>query len=368
MSFALLRALRYGRAWLRDPGGLVESEHPLPVEGGTVPATVLRPARARRPLPAWVVLHGVTRPGRRHPTLVRFSRALAATGAVVIIPDVPDWIALRLRPARAEPTVKAALDWLEGDPGVAPGRTGLAGFSFGAPQVILAASREGIAHRVSAVLAYGGYCDLPRTVRFQMTGWHEWEGTAGQMRPDAYGRWILAGNFLNRVPGWEGAGAVADALLELASAAGEARLPAWDPSYEPLKERLRGALDAEERTLFDLFAPPAEHDPPPDGPETRTWAERLAAAATREEPLLDAVRELGELAAPVHVLHGRSDSLIPSSEALRLGAHLAGHAPVRVTVTGRFGHSDEADATAGGGGLRERWAFVAALARVLGSV
>ena len=55
--------------------------------------------RQRRP--GWVVLHGLTATGKEHPSLDRFCRALAATDAIVMVPDIPEWRDLRVATAAA---------------------------------------------------------------------------------------------------------------------------------------------------------------------------------------------------------------------------------------------------------------------------
>ncbi len=368
MPLALWRTFRYARGWLRDPSDVRASEVELPAQGGVLPATLLRPMGGRAALPAWVVLHGITRPGRAHPTLLRFARALAGSGSAVLIPEVPEWVDLRLAPHRTLPTVLSALDALETLPGVRPAPAGLVGFSFGAPQAFLAAADPRVANRVGVVAGFGGYCDLERTLRFQITGEHEWRGEMRRLRPDPYGRWIVAANYLTRVPGFEDAGAVTGALHRLAARAGEARVQAWDPSYDALKDELAEALSPDEGELFRYFAPPSADDPRPADPRAEEWVARLGAAARRVDPLVDAAARLDAIPVPVHILHGRADTLIPFTESLRMAERLEGRARVSTTVTGLFAHSGEH----GGGGLgprlRERVTFVRALGRLLRAI
>lgn len=349
------KAFRYARAWIRTPQGLTESERGE--------ATLYRPAEAHGPLPAWIVLHGITVPGRRHPVLVRFARALASTGAAVLVPDVPEWIGLRLAPDRTEPAVRAALDLLAAEPGVAPGPRGLVGFSFGAPQAIrVGAAMPG---EIAGTVAFGGYCDLERALRYQLTGHHEWRGATHRLRPDPYGRWIVAGNYLEKVPGYEAAGPAAAALLELARTAGEQRVPSWNPVYDPVKERLAAGLAADQRAIFQLLAPPSERDPLEPGDDVLAWAEKLATAARLQDPLVDALRWVDALPSPVHILHGRADVLIPWTEALRLAEALEPLGPVRAAVTGLFAHSDEHPLRGLATTAREGVGFLRALAHML---
>src|SRR5688500_11062122 len=95
----------FARSWLTGRADVVAREVELDRSDRRVPATLLAPARrSRPPLPGWILLHGVTVPGREHAQLVRFARSLAHTGAAVLIPEVPEWKALRLAPALTVPT------------------------------------------------------------------------------------------------------------------------------------------------------------------------------------------------------------------------------------------------------------------------
>jgi dipeptidyl aminopeptidase/acylaminoacyl peptidase len=74
---------------------------------------------------------------------------------------------------------------------------GLFGFSFGATQGLVAAAQPGTARLLSGMAAWGGYCDLHRLFRFGLTGLHEIDGVTYRTRPDPYGAWIIAGNYLS---------------------------------------------------------------------------------------------------------------------------------------------------------------------------
>src|SRR5690606_31185930 len=76
----------------------------------------------------------------------------------------------------------------------------LIGFSFGATQALMSASRDPVRRHVRRVVSFGGYCDLGRTLYCMFTGEHEWKGERYQLDPDPYGRWIVAANYLDHVP------------------------------------------------------------------------------------------------------------------------------------------------------------------------
>jgi len=366
MPPTMLRTFRYTACWLTGRASLVTREVRLDRAGTPVPATLTMPARVERPLPTWIVLHGITRPGRGHPTLVRFTRALASAGFAVVVPEVPEWRELSLATHLTVPTIRACLATLDAVDEVAHLPVGLVGFSFGAPQAIAASADPGLRGRIAGVVGFGGFCDLEHTLRFQFTGEHEWGRDRYHLRPDPYGRWIVGANYLTAIPGYESRAAVADALRRLAAIAGDSGIISWDATFEEPRRDLRRALSAEDRPVFDLFAPasPAE----PDRAEGEAMALALAEAGRRVEPALEATRSFGAVGGPVHILHGRQDHLIPFSEAFRLRDALPAEAVAGATVTSLFGHSTQDPFPGLIDGARETVSFFRALAGVLGVV
>jgi pimeloyl-ACP methyl ester carboxylesterase len=214
---------------------------------------------------------------------------------------------------------------------------GLIGFSFGAPQGVIASTARELQGHLSGVVGFGGYCDLERTLHFQFTGEHEWEGRSYHAEPDPYGRWVVGANFLAEVPELSDAGDVAEALRRLASEAGDLQIDARAPVLDPLKARLRHSVAADRRRLFDLFAPETGRRPDPHG--VKEIIEVLGPAVRRTAPLMDPLPHLAPLTVPVRLIHGRQDVLIPWSESARLRAALPRDADVGLRLTGLFAHS-----------------------------
>lgn len=360
------RAARYARAWLTAPRPFAEEEIPLSRRGVPIPATVVAPLGRAEPLPAWVVLHGVTRRGRTHEQLVRFTRALVSTGAVAIVPEVPEWCDFSLAPSLALPTIEAAITGLKETGWARDAPAGVIGFSFGAPHAISASAHPLLGGSVSGSVAFGGYCSLQRTVRFLMTGTHEWRNRRYDLMPDPYGRWIVAANYLTAVPGQAASEDVALALRKLAEWAGDSGLPSLDPRVEPRKAELRSTVAPERRTIYDLFAPRGLALPDPH--RAAGMAEALAAAASRVHPDVEPMGALAEVDLPVHILHGRYDSLIPFSEGLRLHRALPVRTQSSATITRLFGHSGEGSRPTLARAITELPQFFAALRRVLALV
>lgn len=365
---AMLRAARFLRAYLRPGRAEVhEEEVVFRVGGEPREATLYLPAGRDRPRPGWVVLHGLTVPGRHHPSLVRFVRAMAASGAAVFVPDVPAWRALRIDTRAAGETITAAVHHLSHHPAVKPGGVGVTGFSFGATQALVAASDPSLRGELRSVVGFGGYCDLPRMVRALFTGEHEWRGTVEHLDPDPYGRWVVVGNYATQVPGYEGMGEVARLALELATEAGRVGKYAGWAEYDTLKARMRERLGAPEQRVWDAIAPPSGHIPR-DLDFARRLADDFAAAALSVDPGLDPQPHLANVRARVVLAHGHEDRLIPYTESLRLYEQLAPHTQTSVTITRLFAHS-----THGGGGgplhyAREGLRFFRLLDRALGTV
>ncbi|CAN5632673.1 hypothetical protein BH23GEM7_BH23GEM7_39860 [soil metagenome] len=363
----MLRTARFLHRFLRpDPGRVRVKEARVTVGDRTVPATLYLPRRGRS-LPGWVVLHGITVTGRHHPALTRFAQALAAAGAAALVPDIPEWRSLRITLDAAVATIKGGASFLEERPEVKAGGIGVAGFSFAATQALIAAAQPELRPDVATVAGFGGYADLHRTVQCMLTGEHEWQGVRYRLDPDPYGRWILGGNYLPLIRGYEGMTAVAAGLHGLAVEAGRRGVFAAEPEYDGLKADIRAGLAPEERRLWDVLAPPANR-PPADLELARSLAGELADAALRAEPRGDLLRALPQLQCRVALAHGRGDRLIPFTETLRLLSLLPPQLAVYGTVIHSYAHSMEAERLRPLEYAREAYRFVRLLSYALDSV
>lgn len=337
MLRGMARTARYVRSWKATADVEIRQ---LTVERGneSVPATLVLPKEAPEKLPGWIAIGGVSRRGRFHPQLSRFAEALASSGAAVLVPEIPEWTRLNVSPRVVAPTIRACVDRLESLPGVIPGRYGGIGFSFGAPSVAAAASLPEIREYMAGIVLFGGYCSLERTLNCQLTGQHEWSGVDYSLSPDPYGRWVVASNHLTDVPGHEDAGDVAAALRQLAAAASDQRISAWEPHHDQMISDLREALPSRRRSLFDCFATASDAARPAID-RCSEIATKLTEACRRVEPLLDPVVNLREVCVPTQVIHGHGDRLVPFTEGLRLMEELPSDCQRGVTVTKMFAHS-----------------------------
>jgi len=336
----MLRVARFLRGYAR-PGRAPVSTSEVLLTGTdeSFPATLLQP-ESGPPYPAWILLHGITWAGRKHPLLMRFATAVAASGSTVVIPEVGSWRELHLDEAAGNRAIAASVGHLRQRDDLT-GHVTLAGFSFGATQALISATRPGIREHVQRVIGFGGYCDLGRTLIGMMTGEHEWQRVRYQYEPDPYGRWVVAANYIDRIPEFSGMEGLRNAARELAIEAGRRGVYAADAEYDDVKRRLRERLTPPEREVWELIAPPYGTTPPIE--PTRTLADRIAAVATRLSPGLDPRPILPLLDQEILLAHGRDDRLIPFTETLRLAAALPGEVNATATITRLFAHSREAD-------------------------
>ncbi len=320
---------------------------------GSIWAHRYAPANRDRPASGWVLLHGVTRAGPHHPAVARMALALARAGRVVLVPNVAAWRRLDLDPAPAQDALARAAAHLHADPTTLPGGATLVGLSFGCPQALRQGVRLARRDLARAVVCFGGYASLRDAVRFAMTGRCGSATRAERQRPDPYGRWVVAANYLHRIPGYGGAEGVSAALREMALTAADRGVQSWDPSYDDAKDRLAATLDRGDRDLFRLFAPPSDREP--DAVVADGVARRLADAARATHPDLALVESangdgsvsgpiasLGALP-PVRLFHGRRDRLIPYTETVALERALRSRTDVKATVSGLFSHSGESE-------------------------
>ncbi|TVR67798.1 MAG: hypothetical protein EA422_00145, partial [Gemmatimonadales bacterium] len=345
MTTPLRHTLRFAAGWIRPasdlrtrtltlgPGrgaaGTAATSYPVPAaDRGPATGLLLERGDGDGPRPGWVVLHGITRPGPRHPALLHFAGALASTGVRVLIPEIPEWRRMDLAPLRAQEIIGLAVDRLASDPETAPGGVVLLGFSFGSAQALYHLSdraARGEPAPVRGVAGWGGYADLGRTVHFQFTGEHGWGDERYRVTPDPYGRWVVGANILPLVPGLTGSRPVAEALRRLAIRSSDLQMAGSSPSFDSVKMQLRVGLPRPLRPLFDLFAPRAGRIPPRD--EAAEMTRRLVEAAEIHVPLLDPLPLIADVPVPVRLLHARSDQLIPFTETLAAARMLEGRTP-----------------------------------------
>ncbi|UQA60934.1 alpha/beta hydrolase [Polyangium aurulentum] len=271
-----------------------ESETTVPTARGDVKARLYTP-RALPGAPGVVIVHGIHRLGIDEPRLERFARAISATGLQVLTPEVKEIADYRIDPASIE-TIGAAATALHqrvGGKGV-----GVMGMSFAGGLALLAASDPRFAADVAFVVAIGAHHDMGRVLRFFATNQVERpDGTRAPLAAHPYGALVLIYSNVERVVSAEEEPIAKEAI----------RLWLWEQP-EAARERLKELAPATREKVEALF-------------EGKGDVPTLVNEIARDEAAANAVSprgHLGALRAPVFLLHGAGDTVIPAAETLWL--------------------------------------------------
>jgi dienelactone hydrolase len=344
------------RPWTAGPATTIPTRH------GDMPARLYRPEGAIRR--AAVLTPGVHAMGIEEPRLKGLAGDLAASGVAILTVAIPDLVRYRFTPAAVDQIEDAAL-WLTRQADLAPdGKVGLMGISFAGGLSIVAAGRPAVRDRVAYVFSFGGHGDLPRVLRYLCTGLEP-------LPPDA-----AAGASPHfRAPHDYG---VAVILLGLAD-----RIVPPD-QVDPLRRGLETFLTASQLTLVNMDQAMATFKqsqaiaatlPEPSGSLMRYVNERNTRALGAE--LLPVLERIGAEeypppmspeqspapAAPVYLLHGTDDTVIPSVETTLLARHFAARGvDVHALRSGLITHA-EVDRSAA---AAETWALVGFWTDLLG--
>jgi dienelactone hydrolase len=317
------------RPWLGARPPPERLDRPL---GAGTPADLWRP-RTRAPHPGLVLVHGLTPEGKDDPRVRSAAAQLARAGFAVLAPDVPGLRAQRLRPDDAAP-VRAALDALAAEPGVAPRGLRVVAVSVGLAPTLLAVTEPAPDPRVGVLVSLGGHAEAGELIRYFTTGAFRFGDQGGRHATDPrlVREFVRLNLDLVQDPGDRAA--VAAAL--------EAGLSADGPPPP-------AALGPEGRAVLALLAnrEPARVDA------------LLAALPAGTRGLLDRLSPARHLAAfPGRLLlvHGRDDPSVPFTEALRLqAAARPGGTPL--ALVGVLGHVE---------GRAPRWSLARDALRLAG--
>jgi dienelactone hydrolase len=309
---------------------LIEEDVSVPGAAGPIRARVYR--RLDQPRGhGLVVVHGIHHEGMHERRMVPFARELARAGLVVLTPELTELADYRITRQGVLAIRDAALylgqrQDLVGDP-----RVGLLGFSFAGGLSLVAASEPALAGKVSFVASVGGHHDLARVLRFLIR--NEVETPAGTEHRQAhdYGLVVLLYGALDRfVPA-----ADEEAMREA--------VRAWLHEDRTAAASAAARLaTAEGREVWQLVESQKLQQRAPD----------FEAIVEERRAELEALSPRGRLAAihaPVYLLHGSGDTVIPPSEtdwaSRELGAaeHIALVSPLleHVEVNGTAGLGDK---------------------------
>lgn len=330
-------------AWRSDTIAATDSVQ-LPTRHGPVAARLYRPAGA--PRRAVTLVPGVHMDGIDETRLVGMAQDLTKSGFAVLTVAPPDLRQFRITPDNTDVIEDAAI-WLAARSDLAPdGRVGMFGISFSGGLSVVAAGRPALRDKVAFVLSFGGHGDLPRVLRYLCSG-------QAQSQPDAAAIAAVTGaeHLRSKAPHDYG---VAVVLLGLAD------LVVPPDQVAPLREGIRIFLAASSLTLIDITKADQE------------FAHARRYAATLPEPARQLMTDVNDRAvdrlgpillpaldrsdgivnpalsaersplpnAPVFLLHGSDDTVIPTAETVMLASALRGHTEVHALLSALITHAE----------------------------
>jgi dienelactone hydrolase len=318
----------------------------VPTRGGPIPARFFRPARqTRRTL---VLMPGVHRDGINESRLVGLAEDLAATGYGVLTIAAPDLQRFKITPAVTD-TIEDAVGWASEQPQFhTDGKVGIVGISFSGGLSIVAAGRDSIKERVAFVMSFGGHGDLARAMRYLTSGEvagdldaaKQSSAVAGAAHvgvhpPHDYGLAVVLLNLADRVVPADQVAALSKGIdgFLLASSLAVTDPPKALPVFDEMK-RYQETLPEPSRTYMQYV-----NDRAVDklGPVLLPVADAL-----KDHPAMPSLSPERAAApiAPVFLLHGVDDNVIPSVETVLLAEHLEGKARVRGLLSGLITHAE----------------------------
>ena len=325
----------------------------VPVRQGEVEAQLYRPqGTVRRSV---LLVPGVHSMGIAEPRLTALAHDLAGTGVAVMTMALPDLMAYQIT-ARSADVIEDVVAWMAAQPELAPdGRVGMIGISFAGGLSIVAAGRPAIRDKVAYVVSFGGHGDLGRVLHYLATGEAVQAPGVKTIPPHDYG------------------------VAVILYAAADRMVP--PEQVMPLRAGIGTFLLASQLTLVDMkqanatFAKAREMVkdlPEPSATYLKYVNERNVKAlgpllvphlGLQADPAASPERASSVPSAPVFLLHGDEDTVIPAAESVVLGNYLRSKGvQVRVLLSPIITHA-ELDRTAA---ATEGWKIVAFWGDILG--
>lgn len=285
---------------------------------------------------ALLLTPGVNALGIDEPRLVTFARHWAASGFVVLTPELPDLSRYAVT-ARSTDMIEDAAVWFSGRTDLTRGhRIGLAGISFAGGLSVVAAGRPSLRGRLAFVFSFGGHANFQRVVRYLCSGVEPpapgIENAPPVPEPHDYGVAIVTLDLADQLVPPDQVEALRAGILTFLHASHLALFDKADAEREFASARAQEQASAEPaRTFLHLV----------NGRDVETLGAMLLPhiANLGDDPALSPDRSPAP-DAPVFLLHGLEDNVVPAVETLRLARHLEPHTTVHVLLTPLISHAE----------------------------
>jgi dienelactone hydrolase len=330
----------------------VMPRHKIPVRQGEVEAQFYRPqGGVRRSV---LLIPGVHSMGIAEPRLTALAQDLAGSGIAVMTMALPDLMEYRIT-ARSADVIEDAVAWMAGQPELAPdGRIGLIGISFAGGLSIVAAGRPSIRDKVAYVVSFGGHGDLGRVLHYLATGEAVQAPGVVTIPPHDYGVAVILYAAADRV-------VPPEQVMGLRAGIGTFLL-ASQLTLVDMKHANTMFVKAREM-VKELPEPSATYLMYVNDRNVKALGPILVPhLGLQADPAASPERAASVPAAPVFLLHGDEDTVIPAAESVVLGNYLRSkRVDTRVLLSQIITHA-ELDRSAA---AAETWNLVAFWAEIL---
>lgn len=304
-----------------------------------------------------LLVPGIHSMGIDEPRLTALANDLAATGYTVMTMALPDLQAYKITP-RATDVIEDAVAWMARQGNLAPdGRVGIVGISFAGGLAISAAGRPSIRDKVAFVLSFGGHGDLPRVMRYLATGEAPHVAGLKPHPPHDYGVAVILYGLADRgvVPPDQVA-TLRDGIRTFLLAS-QLTLVSMDEANATFAKARAMAKEMPEpaRTYMNYVNDRAVKKL---GPVLVPYLDQLGAS----DPALSPQRAPDPPTAPIFLLHGDDDTVIPAAESALLNDYLKSKGtPVHLLLSNLITHA-EVNRSAS---MSDKWKLIAFWADLL---
>ncbi|MBP7571843.1 MAG: hypothetical protein KBA95_17425 [Acidobacteria bacterium] len=319
---------------------VAETKATVPSRYGPLRAKVYRPTNGARQ--AVLLTPGVNALGIDEPRLVVFARHLAASGLLVLTPEVPDLSRYLVTPRSTDMIEDAALWFARNEELTGGKRVGIVGISFAGGLSLVAAGRPSLDGRVAFVFSFGGHANFQRVVRYLCTGEAPPPPPGVALPPTPpphdYGVAILALDLAEHLVPADQVEALRAGILTFLHASHLALFDQPQAEKEFARARdMENELSEPARTILNQV----------NCRQAGALGARLLphGRALGDDPALSPDQSQPPNAR-VFLLHGNEDNVVPAVETALLAARLRSMVPVRVVLTPLISHA-EVDRQAG---------------------
>lgn len=287
---------------------------------------------AREPPRAiYVVAQGMHFLGPDDPRLDRFCRVLARAGLRVYAPKLRDFLALRMAETTKDDLGLALAVAVDDARALGLAKPSLMSISFGSRPAIAVAASERFADAIGQLILFGGFFDFDAAIRFAITGHAEHEGKRLDVARDPLNAPVVFMNLLPYLETNADRRAVAEAWREMVVRTwGKMELKA-EGARDPIAREIGARLGDAERELFLLGCTLA--------PGSEAALDAALARSRADFAWTNPTTDLARVRAPITIVHGRDDDVIPVFEADKLARHVP---RAELLVTGMYGHTGSA--------------------------